>query len=97
MPAPAKLEIVPPTAATSATVKSVEDSLSVKVMVAVSPLLSAAALLTMETVGATVSTVRVGESWPAMLGLPAASVNVPAATEIEPGVVELAVGVKRAV
>ena len=92
-----KPEIVPPTAATSASVKSVEDSLSVKVMVAVSPLLSADALLTMEIVGATVSTVSVGESWPARLGLPAASVNVLAATEIEPGVVELAVGVKTAV
>ena len=97
MPEPLKLEIVPPTATTSAAVKDVDDSLSVKVMVAVSPALRAGVLLVMEIVGATVSTVSVGESWPATLALPAGSVNVPAGTEIEPGVVELAVGVKVAV
>ena len=94
MPAPAKPESVPPATVTSDCVKSLEGSLSVKVMVAVSPILRAALLLTIVTVGAMVSIVIVGESAPAMLPLPAASKNALLATEIEPVVVELAFGVK---
>ena len=50
-----KLDRVPPVAATSARANVVEDSLSVNVIVAVSPIRSAAALLEIATVGATVS------------------------------------------
>ena len=88
-----KPEIAPPVTATSAAVKSVADSLSVKVMMAVSPLLRAALLLLIATVGATVSIVIEGVSVPVTLPLPAASVKLLVVTEIAPGAVELAVGV----
>ena len=88
---------MPPVTATSAAVKVVEVSLSLNVMVAVSPLLRVDVLLAMEMVGTTVSIERVGVSCPATFALPKASVNVLAAIEIVPAVVELAVGVKRAV
>ena len=84
---------MPPVAATSAREKSVDDSLSVKVIVAVSPLLRLALLEVIVTVGATVSTVIEGESDPVRLPLPGASVKVLAATETAPGAFELAVGV----
>ena len=97
MPDPVKPEIVPPTAATSVAVKSVADSLSVKVIVAVSPLLRVALLLVIEIVGATVS-IDIGvASEPATLALPAGSVKVAAATDTEPGVVDPAFGVNVAV
>ena len=74
-----------------------EASLSVKVIVAVSPALSAALLLAIAMVGTTVSIAIVGEKEPAVLPLPAASVKVVAATEIAPAAVEPAVGVNVAV
>ena len=77
--------------------KFVEASLSVNVIVAVSPALSADLLLAIETVGEMVSICIVGERELAVLPLPAVSVNVLAATEIEPAVVEVAVGVNVAV
>ena len=88
---------MPPVAVTSLDEKVVDDSLSVKVMVAVSPLLRDDLLLVMEIVGATVSIVIGVASEPATLPLPAVSVNVAAATEIDPGVVESASGVNVAV
>ena len=87
-------------ALTSATVKSVEASERVKVMVAVSPAFRAVTLLEMAIVGRMVSTVRVTEllaSAPSLLVLPAASEKVPEATEITPLAVLSAVGVKVAV
>ena len=91
-----KPERVPPVTATSATAKSVAGSLRVKVMVAVSPLLRAALLEEMATVGATVSMEIGGESAPVASPLPAASLKALIATEIAPGAVELAAGVNRA-
>ena len=78
-------------------IKAVEAaSLSVKVMVAVSPILKVVLLEAMVMVGAVVSTVMeiVLE---AMLLLPTPSVKVLAATLILAGVVLLLVGVKVAV
>ena len=77
--------------------RSVEASESVKVMVAVSPILRAALLVAIATVGAMVSMVIVGESDPAMLPLPAASKNALLAVVIDPVVVEPAFGAKMAV
>ena len=57
MPEPAKLERLPPVTLTSAEVKSVDASERVKVIVAVSPALSALALLVIARVGERVSTV----------------------------------------
>ena len=88
-----KSESVPPVTVTSPASKVVDSSLSVNVIVADSPLLSVALLLAMATVGATVSTEITGASVPAVLSLPAASVNRPAATDTVPLAVELAVGV----
>ena len=89
----------PPLAVTSSTVKSVEASDKVKVMVAVSPTPSSALLVVIATVGGVVSLVStVMETEPALvLALPAASVNLLASTETTPSVVLLAVGVKVAV
>ncbi len=74
-----------------------EASLSVKVIVAVSPIFSLGVLLVIVTVGAAVSivigVVRVARA----LVLPAASVRALGATEMEPGVLELLVGVNVAV
>ena len=97
MPEPVKPEIRPPKLAISAAANVDEVSLSVKVMVAVSPIFRAALLDAMVTVGATVSIESEGVSTPATLLLPAGSVNVLAATEMEPAVVELAAGVNVAV
>ena len=71
-----------------------EGSLSVNVIVAVSPALRADLLVATATVGATVSIEMDGDSAPAVLSLPAASVNVAAATETVPAAVDPAVGVK---
>ena len=92
-----KFDRVPPVAVTSPTANVVEGSLSVNVIVAVSPIRSAVALLEIAMVGATVSIESDGVSWPATLALPAGSVNVVAATETVPGKVEFAVGVNVAV
>ena len=64
---------VPPVVVTSDAAKPVGASLKVKVMVAVSPALTALALLVMARVGATVSILIVGVV-PAPPLLPAASV-----------------------
>ena len=78
---------------TLAAVKLVEASLRVKETVAVWPMRTVDALLVIETVGAIVSIVSDGLNTPAVLLLPAASVNEPAATATEPGAVASAVGV----
>jgi hypothetical protein len=96
-PLPVNPDSEPPVALTSAAVKVVEGSESVKVMVAVCPVRSVAAELVMVTVGATVSIVIEGVRLPAVLSFPAASVNVAAATETVPSAVELGVGVNVAV
>ena len=57
VPDPVKADSVPPATVTSAEVKSVEDSLRVKVRVAVSPDFSEDLLEVMTTVGITVSMV----------------------------------------
>jgi hypothetical protein len=75
----------------------VEFSLSVKVIVAVSPALRAVLLLEIKMVGAMVSIVSGVASEAAALALPAASVRPLAATETWPGVVDSAVGVNVAV
>ena len=89
----------PPLAVTSSTVKSVEASDKVKVMVAVSPTPSSSLFVVIATVGGVVSLVStVMETEPALvLALPAASVNLLESTETTPSVVLLAVGVKVAV
>ena len=98
MPDPATPESVPPVTVTSPAAKLVLASLSVKVMVEVcEPPTEVGAAMMDRTVGATVSMVIGVARPPARLSLPAASVNELAATEIKPGAVELAVGVKIAV
>ncbi len=57
MPDPDSVPSVPPTEIISTSLKVEEDSLRVKVMVAVSPIFKAEAEELMVTVGATVSTV----------------------------------------
>ena len=97
MPEPAKPESVPPVVVTSLDVKVVDVSLSVNRMIAVSPLLRAALLAEIATVGAIVS-IEIGAARaPAMLPLPTPSVNDAAGTEIDPAAEELAVGVNMAV
>ena len=91
-----KFDSVPPVAVTSAAANVVDDSLSVKVMVAVSPLLRAALLLVIVTVGATVSIVIDGVNTLVLFVLPAASEKPPARTETEPATVEFTFGVKTA-
>lgn len=97
VPLPVKPERAPPVAVTSPAAKVVDASLSVNVMVAVSPLLSEALLLKIVTVGATVSIEMAGERLPAIFPLPAASLNALAATEIVPLAVDVGVGVNVAV
>ena len=104
MPLPLKLESVPPLAVTSPTAKLLEDSLSVKVMVAVCEADRLVALELTATVGAVVSatvlTVMVTvlfTSEPSAFRLPAASENTLLATRTTPLVVLLAVGVNSAV
>ena len=87
---------MPPTVVISLAVKLEEDSLRVKVKVAVSPDFKAEADEVIVIVGAAVSTAT--ESCvAAVLGLPALSVKVLAATLMVAGVVLLLVGVKVAV
>ena len=97
MPEPAKFESTPPATTTSSTVKSAADSLSVNVRTAVSPAFSLPWLVAMAMVGGFVSMANDGESDPARLALPAASVNLPAATETVPDPVKPADGVNFAV
>ena len=93
VPEPVKPDSVPPVTVTSLDVKVVDVSLSVKMIVAVSPPLRAAAVVEIETVGAIVS-IEIGvASAPAMLPFPAPSENDDAATERDPVAVEFAVGV----
>ena len=80
----------------SLAVKLEEDSLRLKVMVAVSPILKVVLLEAMVIVGAVVSTVM-EIVLDAVLGLPALSVKEPAATLIVAVAVVLADGVKVAV
>ena len=88
-----KPDSVPPTAVMSLAVNWIVASLSVKVMVAVSPILRLALLLLIATVGAIVSIAIGVASEPATLPLPAVSVNALAATEMVPEAVEVAAGV----
>ena len=77
--------------------KSVDDSESVNVRVAVSPAFNEETSELTATVGLMVSTERVTElllSLPSALLLPAESENVELATEMTPSVVLLSVGVK---
>ena len=100
MPAPEKLDKVPPDTETSAPVKSVEDSLSVNVTTVLSPRLSVVLLAATAIVGRTVSTAIVTVLFalaPSLLKLPASSENVLLATLTTPLAVLLAVGVKVAV
>ena len=74
---------VPPMTVKSAAVKSLDDALSVKVTVAVSPAcraVPAVTLLVTATVGRTVLMVRASAALAEALVLPAASVTAPAAT-----------------
>ena len=79
---------VPPAATTSASVKSVLDSLSVNVIAAVSPAFKALLLLAIATVGTTVSTRITGDRLEATFPLPAASMATPAGTAIVPSSVD---------
>ena len=88
---------VPPVTATSDAVKLDDDSLSLNVSTAVVPALSVCRLLLTAAVGSFVSMTNAGESTPARLALPAASVNFPAATDTVPDPVNPAVGVNVAV
>ena len=81
----------------SARAKSVDVSLKVKVISAVSVALRVALLDVRAMVGVTVSMLkdtRLFESAPSALALPAASVNLVLATLTEPEVVLLVLGVK---
>ena len=97
MPDPAKFESVPPATVILEAIKAVEAaSLRMKVKVAVSPIFKVVLSEVIVMVGETVSVVI--ESWEAaILGLPAASVKVFAATLIVAVAVVFAVGVKVAV
>ena len=100
-----QLESEPPATATSDWMKSEAASESVKVSVAVSPVLRDATSELMAMVGGVVSatvvsTVRVTvllASFSSWLVLPAASEKAALATEMTPSVVLLSVGVKVAV
>ena len=94
---PAKFESVPPVTMTSATVKSLEASLSLKVISDVVPAFSVCRLLVTATVGGFMSRVIDGESLPSTLALPTASVKFPAATVTVPSPVKPALGVNVAV
>ena len=91
-----KLLTVPSIKVRSSTVNVVEGSLSVKVIVAVSPAFKAVLSLVIATVGRTESMVMGVARLPAVLSLPTESVKTPAATETEQGVMELVVGVNTA-
>ena len=94
---PAKLESEPPATARLARLNVTDGSLRVKVMLAVSPILRADLLLTIEMVGASVSMAMGVGSENIVLPLPAASVNELAATVIVPATVEFTAGVNVAV
>ena len=97
MPEPEKSERDPPETEMSAAVKLVEASESVKVRVAVSPVLREEESEVRAMVGLTVSTERVREllaSEPSWLVLPAASEKVSDAMEMTPSVVLSVLGVK---
>ena len=87
---------VPPMTVKSAAVKSLDDALSVKVTVAVSPAcraVPAVTLLVTATVGRTVLTLSAKALLAAALVLPAASATAPAASWMLPAVVLLSLGV----
>ena len=92
MPDPEKSESVPPVTVTSVAVKSVAGLSRVNAIVAVWPDLRVDVVEAIWIVGMTVSITIEGVSDPAVPGLPAASANEPAATEMAPGVVDAAVG-----
>ena len=96
VPDPVKSLSVPPVTTTSAAVNVVDGSLRVNVSVAVRSDRSTGRLVAIATEGTAVSMASAGETAPAELGLPAASVNAPAATPIVPLPVKAAAGVKRA-
>ena len=96
LPDPEKLESSPPETVTSSETKSLDDSESVNVRVAVSPVFSDVTSELMAMIGLVVSTERVMvllRSEPLLLVLPAALENLLDATEITPFVVLSAVGV----
>ena len=100
VPLPAKLEIVPPEATTSATVKVVDASLRVNVTVVVSPAIKLLLLALKAIVGKTVSTAietKLLASDPSVFKLPAASVKIPLDKLTVPLAVLLIVGVNKAV
>ena len=96
MPDPAKFESVPPVMDISASINVEEDSLRVKVKVAVSPNFKAVLSEVIVMVGETVS-MLIEIVLEAVLLLPAASVKVLAATLKVAVAVVFAVGVKVAV
>ena len=96
MPDPAKFESVPPVMDISASINVEEDSLRLKVMVAVSPIFKEVLSELIVMIGETVSTV-IDIVLEAVLLLPAASVKVLAATFKVAVAVVFAVGVKVAV
>ena len=91
MPDPVNAESEPLVTVTSLMAKSVDDSESVKVIVAVLPLATLETLELIATVGAMVSTAM--ESVPEVLSLPAASVKAPAPTATVALPLKLAAGV----
>ena len=97
MPEPAKFESVPPATETIAAVKLAGVSLSVNVSTVASPALSAVLSAVIASEGATMSIVMGEASAPAVFGLPAASLKLPALTEIVPIPLMPTVGVKVAV
>ena len=97
MSEPAKADSVPPVTVTIAAVKLTGVSLSVKVIMEVSPVLSEVLSAAIAIVGATMSILMEGMSSPAVFGLPAASVKLPAATVTVPNPLVPTVGVKVAV
>ena len=100
---PTRLLSLPPLAVMLARARSATGSLRVKVMVAVSPLVSLVLSLVMAMVGGTVSMVLVDKvtvlltSAPSAFWLPVASLNLALATEMTPLAVLLTAGVKVAV
>ena len=96
MPLPDKALNVPPETVISPIKKSVEDSLSVNVIVAVSPTSNEAELVVIAIVGVIVFTVIVTvlfASAPSILKVPIELLNLLLATLITPLVVLLTVGV----
>ena len=97
MPEPVKPDNAPPATVTSAAANVLDDFDSVNVSVAVSPDLSADLLLMIVIDGACVSIDIAVARLPAVLPLPVASVNFPAATLTVPEPLKFAVGVNFAV